>query len=59
MAGLFTDKNLNSYFINREAQYHLVSKLVGIDKQEYDQLETQIAQEMRLEKALEDCDKIL
>ena len=58
MTGLFSDKVLNDFFINREAQHHLVSKIVKIDKTEYDQLDIAKAQELRIEKALNESDKV-
>ena len=58
MACLLDDSRLNCYCLNREAQhYHMVSKYINMSEQEYKNLDAEQAQEARLEKALELCEK--
>ena len=56
MAGLFKDKTLNSFSINRLApQYHLVSRYINLTESQYCMLDAGRAQEARLDKAIEAC----
>mmetsp|Transcript_12449 Transcript_12449/g.20919 ORF Transcript_12449/g.20919 Transcript_12449/m.20919 type:complete len:467 (-) Transcript_12449:303-1703(-) len=59
MAGLFNDRLLNQFALNKEAHhFHLVSKFLTLSQQDYERLDVAQAQQLRVETALQECLKV-